>query len=95
MTVSFAEKFWEKAEEYKILGTEAQSLVMRAWYEGLHRSYVFLAADEERHYSQPLLPVVEAGSMQPSAHDMQTLDDLEAELASHVAAGLREKASAD
>ena len=80
--MSFAEKFREKAEEYRTLGNEAPSLVMRAWYASLYRSYTLLADDEERHYSHPLLPMVEAGSMQPSAHDLRTLDELEAELAS-------------
>lgn len=87
--MSFAEQFRAKAEEFRDRAEKAESLVMRAWYESLHRSYVFLAADEDRHYSQPVLPVVEAGSMQPSAHDLQTLDELEAELASHVAARSR------
>jgi hypothetical protein len=92
--VVFAEKFREKAEQYRIRGEEAPSLVMRAWYESLHRSYVLLAADEERHYSHPLLPIVEAGPTQPSAHDLQTLDDLEAELVQHVLARTRHEAIA-
>ena len=87
--MSFAEKFREKADEYRLLGEAAESLVMRAWYESLHRSYVLLAADEDWHYSQPLLPMIESGSMQPSARDMETLDELEAELAFHVAARTR------
>jgi hypothetical protein len=79
--VSFAAKFREKAEQYKGLGEEAPSLVMRAWYESLHRSYVLLAEKEDRYYSQPVLPLVDAGSTQPSAHDLQTIEELEADLA--------------
>jgi hypothetical protein len=92
--VSFAEAFRAKAAEYEDRARNAPSLVMRAWYEGLQRSYALLAADEDRHYSgQPYLPRVEAAPMQPTAHDfpspdlqphdLAALDELEAELAAH------------
>ena len=83
--MSLAQKFREKADQYEILSVHAASVVMRAWYESLNRSYLFLADDEDRYYSDAGLPMVQAGSMQPSPHDMKALDELEAELAMHVA----------
>jgi hypothetical protein len=93
--VSFAEKFREKAEEYRALGHEAPSLVMRAWYASLYRSYTLLADDEEHHYSHPILPMIEAAPMQPSAHDLQTLDELEAELIALASQARRDAALAE
>src|SRR5262245_31373232 len=94
LVVSFAEKFREKAEEYKTLGNEAPSLVMRAWYASLHRSYSLLADDEEHHYSHPVLPMVEAAPTQPSDHDLRTLDELEAELVALASQARRDAALA-
>jgi hypothetical protein len=79
--VSYAEKFREKAEEYAVLETQAPSLVMRAWYNSLRRSYELLADDEDRHYAYPILPVIDTAPMQPSDNDLRTLDELEADLA--------------